>query len=360
MKNPNRLYKILLLLTATTLLYLTEESFLRFFPWFRPGLAHGIILYVLQTFGLLCAVLIGFLPLLFFAILKGTILHTSTIAVLCSVVFSTGIMGLFSYLNFMSVGKRKGSRGVLFGPVSMGIGGIVFYILFQRGLYGLLFGDTRISPLFLLIVPFSGGLSGLIAWFMGRRFYPFFLPLTLVSHSPRRKELLTAWGLRFSLMPVDSELPVDLSCPAGENVKKISLYKAEQALKQQKEGLLIAADTLVVLNGEIIGKPRTEEEAEKILSKLSGTTHQVYTGLVVIDARDRRRVVQYDKSRVTMKELTMEEIKAASSEHMDKAGAYAVQEEDAFVDKIEGSYSNVVGLPRHLLKEMLSCFGVYF
>jgi len=115
----------------------------------------------------------------------------------------------------------------------------------------------------------------------------------------------------------------------------------------------------VVLKGAIIGKPEHEKDAVDILSKLSGTYHRVYSGVAVVNAATGKKKVSYEVSRVKMRRLSPQEIKNVAHKHLDKAGAYAVQEkEDAFVEKIEGDYFNVVGLPLKLLRLMLSGFGV--
>jgi septum formation protein len=133
------------------------------------------------------------------------------------------------------------------------------------------------------------------------------------------------------------------------------------------DGLVIGADTIVALpttergrlKFEIIGKPETVEQAKQILRRLGGTSHQVYTGVAVVDAKSGRQAVGHEVSRVRMKKLTSREISKVSQMHLDKAGAYGVRERnDAFVELLEGSIDNVVGMPRKLLKQLLGKFNI--
>jgi septum formation protein len=182
--------------------------------------------------------------------------------------------------------------------------------------------------------------------------------IILASASPRRIDLLKKWGLRFKVIPsrirenTDSKKPSDI-------VKDLALKKALSVARNIKSGVIIGADTIVVLNGKIIGKPGSEKGAVRILSRLSGTFHKVYSGIAAVDAESGFRKTDYDVSRVKMRKLSDREIREASSRHLDKAGAYAVQEKgDAFVEKIEGDYFNVVGLPYKKLKILLKRFDI--
>jgi septum formation protein len=182
--------------------------------------------------------------------------------------------------------------------------------------------------------------------------------IILASSSPRRIELLKRWGLKFKVKPSRINEHTRFKSPKSI-VKDLAARKALSISRNLKKGIVIGADTIVVLNGKIIGKPSSQENAKKILSSLSGTKHKVYTGIAVIDAACRKNIVDYEVSTVTMRKLSSQEIKRASSKHLDKAGAYAVQEEsDAFVEKIEGDYFNVVGLPYKNLKKLLNKFRI--
>ena len=150
-------------------------------------------------------------------------------------------------------------------------------------------------------------------------------------------------------------------------VEKLALRKAKEVSGRLSEGLVIGADTIVALptiergrlKFEIIGKPKTVEEAKEILRRLGGTTHEVYTGVAIVDAKTGRKVMGHEVSRVRMKKLTSGELSRVSRMHLDKAGAYGVkQKNDAFVKLLEGSVDNVVGMPRKLLKGLLEKFSV--
>ena len=182
--------------------------------------------------------------------------------------------------------------------------------------------------------------------------------IILASVSPRRSGLLKEWGLRFKIMP---------SCAGEETkqknpqliVKELALRKAASVAGKLKSGIVIGADTIVVYNGEIIGKPSDEKDAENILSKLNGTIHRVYSGIAVVDVATGKKAVDFEVSRVKMRRIPASEIRRLSKKHLDKAGAYAIQEKsDAFVEKIDGDYYNVVGLPYGKLKNALALFGV--
>jgi septum formation protein len=123
----------------------------------------------------------------------------------------------------------------------------------------------------------------------------------------------------------------------------------DEAVKKVKNGIVITADTIVVLDKEIIGKPKNKKDAEKILKKLSGKTHAVYTGFAIYNSQKSNVLVEYEKTMVTFRKLTTKEIKdyILSGSPMDKAGAYGIQDDfgAVFVRKINGCYYNVVGLP---------------
>jgi septum formation protein len=183
-------------------------------------------------------------------------------------------------------------------------------------------------------------------------------PVILASASPRRILLLREWGVRFIVRPSHVDEQTSLRRPSAI-VKELALRKASSIARQAGKGIVVGADTIVVLDGEIIGKPRDEKDAVRILSNLSGSCHRVYSGVAVINAASGKARVTYDVSRVKMRRFAKEEIARLAVKHLDKAGAYAVQEqEDAFVEKIEGDYFNVVGLPYKKLKALLREFGV--
>ena len=185
--------------------------------------------------------------------------------------------------------------------------------------------------------------------------------LILASNSPRRKELLRQVGLDFRVDPAD----VDESVLPGESPEgyavRVSLDKARVAAARAGTGIVIAADTIVVLDEEILGKPAGPADAERMLKLLSGKVHRVITGLVVMDAATGKALTRTSITRVWFRTLTQHEIISyiATGEPLDKAGAYGIQERGALlVDKIDGCYFNVVGLPLSLLGELLLSFGV--
>lgn len=183
--------------------------------------------------------------------------------------------------------------------------------------------------------------------------------LILASASPRRQALLRQIGASFRVMPTAAEelggrglSPEALVC---ENARR----KALAALPEAAGVPVLAADTVVSLDGEIFGKPRDGAEAEEMLSRLSGHRHTVYTGVAV--AAGRRMEVAAARTIVEFASLTAEEIRryVATGEPLDKAGAYAVQGRAAvFVTRIEGSFSNVVGLPLHLTAVLAERAGI--
>ena len=184
------------------------------------------------------------------------------------------------------------------------------------------------------------------------------MSIVLASASPRRRELLEMMGLEFEIVPAKDELDAE-GLPPAEAVAKIALGKAMSVAKLRAENdLVIAADTLVCLNGELLGKPKDEAEAFAMLKKLSGNEHQVYTGVAV--SQGDKSVSCAEMTKVRFCRMSDEDIKnyIATFEPMDKAGAYGIQGKGAvFIEGIEGDYFNVMGLPLHRLSLMLKEFG---
>lgn len=182
--------------------------------------------------------------------------------------------------------------------------------------------------------------------------------LVLASASPRRAELLRAAGFRFETCPVD----VDEGPRAGETaasyVRRLAAEKSALAAIQ-KGIVVIGADTAVVVDGEILGKPRDNDDAAAMLHRLSGRGHEVITGVSLRTGADE--VGRVETTRVFFAPLSSDEIAwyVASGEGRDKAGAYAIQGlASRFIPRIEGSYSNVVGLPLGCVYELLKELGV--
>ncbi len=171
----------------------------------------------------------------------------------------------------------------------------------------------------------------------------------LASKSPRRRKLLKQLGIKFKSFSVDLREEVFDGEHPIQTVKRLALHKSDEATKKIKSGIVITADTIVVLDKEIIGKPKNEKDAGKILSKLSGKTHIVYTGFAIKNIEKNKLILDYEKTEVTFRKLLPKEIKdyIASGSPMDKAGAYGIQDDfgAVFVQRINGCYYNVVGLP---------------
>ena len=175
------------------------------------------------------------------------------------------------------------------------------------------------------------------------------IKIYLASKSPRRRKLLKQLGLKFKSFSVDlHEEILDGEHPI-QTVKRLAKHKSETASKKVKNGIVITADTIVVLNGEIIGKPKNEKDAFKILSKLSGKTHSVYTGFMIRNLDSAKQIIDFEKTEVTFRKLDVREIRdyIKTGSPMDKAGAYGIQDDfgAVFVKRIDGCYYNVVGLP---------------
>jgi len=174
-------------------------------------------------------------------------------------------------------------------------------------------------------------------------------PLILASQSPRRKTLLRQIGLKFTVRPsAVRENLLDHETPE-HNARRIALSKAMKIAKACKHGVVIGADTIVVLRGKILGKPRSHDEAKRMLRSLSGSMHTVYTGFALVDVETHRRIVDIEKTKVWFRKLSEEEIEeyVASGSPMDKAGAYGIQDDygAVFVERVEGCFYNVVGFP---------------
>lgn len=185
--------------------------------------------------------------------------------------------------------------------------------------------------------------------------------IILASSSPRRKALLEQLGLKFTVDAGVQEAAAITGQEPDEIVKEIALKKAQSVADKYPDAVIIAADTIGVIGGRIIGKPHSAREAKEILSLLSGKAHTVITGFTVLDTATGKTVSQSVETSVYFKPVDKAEIEAyvQTGEPLDKAGAYAIQGKGAvLVDKIEGDYFNVVGLPLVALTEVLKEFSV--
>ena len=180
--------------------------------------------------------------------------------------------------------------------------------------------------------------------------------IILASASPRRAELLRKMGYRFDVVPPDVDERVRERADPAEEAVRLAIAKADEVAARVEPAIIIAADTVVALGQQIIGKPRNRRHAKEMLRRLSGTRHHVITGLCVLDTRTGRRVADRVSTAVTMTPMTEAQIDeyVRSGEADGKAGAYAIQETaDRYVEKVEGSFTNVVGLPIERLREIL-------
>lgn len=183
------------------------------------------------------------------------------------------------------------------------------------------------------------------------------VPLILASHSPRRRKLLAQLGLDFEVHPSDLDENATNHRLPEQLVEQLALEKARAVAARFPEALTLGADTIVVLDGDVLNKPADEAEARTMLRRLSGRTHTVYTGVALVHPASRREIVDYEATQVTFAPLTDAEIDAyvATGSPLDKAGAYGIQDDygAVFIRRIEGDYYNVVGLPLHRLYRML-------
>lgn len=183
--------------------------------------------------------------------------------------------------------------------------------------------------------------------------------IILASSSPRRRELLSALGLGFEVRPADVDESIRDGESAFDAAERLAREKAAAAAPGAPDALVVAADTLVVLDGNALGKPRDRADARRMLALLAGRSHDVVTGVAL--AKAGRIVSGREVTRVVFAPMSPAEVEAyaASGEPDDKAGAYALQGIGGlFVERVEGSPSNVVGLPVRLLYTLASEFGV--
>ena len=181
-------------------------------------------------------------------------------------------------------------------------------------------------------------------------------PLILASASPRRAELLRQLGVEFTVVPSDAPEVHDDQLTARE-ISQLNAYrKARGVAKRFPDALVLGADTLVYLDTTLLGKPAHLEDAYRMLSRLSGRTHEVVTAICLLHLRTHRQKLFFESTAVTFRALDAVNIRRylAKVNPLDKAGAYAIQEQgDLIVEKISGSYTNVVGLPVEKLREQL-------
>lgn len=173
-------------------------------------------------------------------------------------------------------------------------------------------------------------------------------PLILASKSPRRAQLFEQIGLEFRVIVSDIPESIEKNFKPEEQAVVLSLLKAQHVAKNLDQGIVVGADTIVALNGKILGKPVNRDEAFMMLRYLSGKTHKVFTGFSIVDVVSKKYISDFECTEVTFRHLSDNEIEEyIQLDHsFDKAGAYGTQDRSAlFVEKIDGCYYNVVGFP---------------
>ncbi len=183
------------------------------------------------------------------------------------------------------------------------------------------------------------------------------VPLVLASQSPRRRQLLERLGVPFSVHPSDTEEIVPPGTPPAEAVRRLAREKAEAVAPAFPTSLTLGADTIVVLDGDVLGKPTDDDHAAEMLGRLSGRSHTVFTGIALVHPSQGRSVSAYEATEVTFAPLSTDEIDAyvRTGSPRDKAGGYGIQDDAGalFVEGVRGDYYNVVGLPLHRLYQTL-------
>jgi len=184
--------------------------------------------------------------------------------------------------------------------------------------------------------------------------------LILASRSPRRRDLLATIVREFEVVPSEVDETLEVG-PTSEAVTRLAARKARAVAARVGEGVVLGADTVVVLTGDALGKPGGPGEARAMLRRLRGREHEVITAIAVVDARRGREASRAVVSRVLMADYSdaMIDTYVASGSPLDKAGAYAIQDlGGGLVARLVGSYTNVVGLPVEETRELLAAFGV--
>lgn len=184
--------------------------------------------------------------------------------------------------------------------------------------------------------------------------------LVLASKSPRRQELMKLLGHPFTCITSNIEEDYIEGETPAQHVTRLSEVKAVDVGKKNVHGLIIGSDTIVVLDGEILGKPRSADEAIEMIMRLQGRTHNVFTGFAIYDTENKKIISGYETSEVTMREMSLDLAKkyVDTKESFDKAGAYGIQGYGAVLIKsVKGCFFNVMGLPLSRLMEALYTFS---
>ncbi len=189
--------------------------------------------------------------------------------------------------------------------------------------------------------------------------------LILASSSPRRKQILQDRGYEFRAFPLEVSEILDKNLNISDQISDCAHQKAVAAfdslkLPKTQDILILSADTVVVLDGQVLGKPKNKAHACEVLASLSGKKHQVITGFCLVEVKSKRFILGHETTQVEFNKLTENEISdyVNSGEPMDKAGSYGIQGEgQKFVKEIQGSYLNVVGLPIEKIEQVIAAEG---
>ncbi len=185
--------------------------------------------------------------------------------------------------------------------------------------------------------------------------------IILASTSPRRKELLALTGLKFKAFSPDYEEDMSLPLPPHRLAAHLSRGKAEAVAKKFPQAIIVAADTFIVLNNRILGKPHTRQKAAAMLRQISGKSHLILTGLAIVRLADKRVFSEVVETKIRFKRLSKADIEGyiKIARPLDKAGAYAIQDLGGmFIDRIEGDFSGAIGLPLGALVRGLNKFKI--
>jgi len=181
--------------------------------------------------------------------------------------------------------------------------------------------------------------------------------LILASGSPRRKQLLENIGLKFEVIPSNYDEKLSDNIFTYQKIEQLALNKGLDVAKNIKDNaIIISADTVVVLENKILGKPHSKEEAYSMLSSLSGKTHEVITSIAMLDTENKEQIIHSISTKVTFRKIEEKELEAYTNtdEPYDKAGAYAAQGlASIFIEKIDGCFNNVVGISSYEVYKML-------
>jgi len=185
--------------------------------------------------------------------------------------------------------------------------------------------------------------------------------IILASGSPTRKKIAKRIGLKFKIIPSNFVEDMSLNLSPEELAMELAYGKAEDVARNLREGIVIGIDTFIYFNGNIIGKPKDKEDAYKILISLSNNVHFIYSGIALIDIKNKKIIKDFEVTKVKFRDLDDYEINKYidSGEPMNKAGAYAIQEKgDILIERIEGCYLNIAGFPYNKIIKGLKKLGV--